>query len=234
MAKYSAIILAAGSGSRMGSKIAKQYLPLEGKPLVYYALRAFADSMVDELILVVASGEIEYCKTQIIDKYHIDKVSHIVEGGRERYDSVYAGLQKVSGDYVLIHDGARAFVDEAIITRAMEAVNQYQACCVGMPVKDTIKIVDDKNYASETPSRDTLWMVQTPQCFATDLIRNAYEKILQRTDVAVTDDSMVVEQMTDVKVKLISGSYDNIKVTTPEDMVLGTAILQQRRDKNES
>lgn len=227
--KFSAIVLAAGSGRRMGTKVAKQYLPLMGKPLMTYALETFAKSGVDEIILVVSAGEVEYCRKNIVEKYRIPKIAHIIEGGRERYDSVYAGLAAVEGDFVLIHDSARAFVTEQIIENAMREVASYPAVVVGMPVKDTIKIVNEKNIVQETPRREQVWTVQTPQCFAVPLIRLAYEKAMRREDKNITDDAMVVEQMTDQPVRLILGSYENIKVTTPEDLVLGESILKNRR-----
>ncbi len=231
MDRYSAIVLAAGAGRRMEQNIPKQYLLLKGKPLVYYALKAFTDSSVDEIILVVAPGEIDYCAREIVEKYHIKKVSHIVEGGSERYHSVYQGLKVVGGDYVLIHDGARAFVTQDIIKRGMDGAKQYKACVTGMPVKDTIKLVDDAGNAMETPPRDRLWMIQTPQCFSYQLVKQAYEALMQLDNITVTDDAMVVETMTSQKVKLIQGSYENIKVTTPEDLLIGESILEQRKNE---
>ena len=231
--RFSAIILAAGSGKRMGAAVAKQYLPLRGKPLMVYSLEAFDKSAVDEIILVVAPGEIPYCQKEIVDKYHIRKVTHIIEGGKERYDSVYAGLSVVSGQYVMIHDSARAFVTDDIIQRSMEEVERYGAIVVGMPVKDTIKIAGEKGFVSDTPDRSKVWSVQTPQCFETNLIKNAYEALMRQERICLTDDAMVAEQMTDVPVKLIEGSYHNIKVTTPEDLVQAEYILQSLEQEDD-
>ena len=136
---FSAVVLAAGSGKRMGTSVAKQYLPLLGKPLMVYALDVFAKSPVDEIILVAAPGEAEYCRRQIVEKYGIEKVARIVEGGQERYDSVYAGLQAVTGTYGLIHDSARAFLTGEIVLRAMDAVIACGAAVVAMPVKSCVK-----------------------------------------------------------------------------------------------
>ena len=224
--KTTAIVLAAGSGKRMNSKVHKQYLLIKDKPVLYYSLKAFEDSQVDEIVLVVGAGEVEYCKKDIVEQYGFQKVCAVVEGGKERYHSVFEGL-KAAGktDYVLIHDGARPFLTQAIIERTISAVCQYQACVVGMPVKDTIKIIDENNCAKETPNRSSVWMVQTPQAFSYELIYDAYERMLAEEDSAITDDAMVVERMTDRKVKLIEGSYQNIKITTPEDLVIAEAYL---------
>ena len=157
MEKIAAIVLAAGAGKRMNSAVHKQYMLLEGKPVLYYALKAFEESEVTEIILVVGAGEEEYCRTEIIEKYGIGKVRAVVQGGRERYHSVYAGLNAAQGaDYVLIHDGARPLVTADIIKRSIECVRTGQSCVVGMPVKDTIKILDDDGFAKETPDRRTL------------------------------------------------------------------------------
>ncbi len=225
--KYTAIVLAGGSGKRMNSKVHKQYLLLDEKPVLYYSLKAFEDSEVDNIVLVVGAGEISYCREEIVEKYGITKVSAIVEGGKERYHSVYEGL-KAAGktDYVLIHDGARPFVNDAIIKRTIEAVEQYEACVVGMPVKDTVKIADTDLFAKETPERKNVWIIQTPQAFSCDLIRNAYAQMLAQEDTTITDDAMVLERMTNRKVKLIEGSYRNIKITTPEDLLVAEAYLR--------
>ena len=224
--KYTAVVLAAGSGKRMNTKVHKQYLLLHGRPVLYYSLKAFERSPVDEIVLVVGKGEVSYCKTEIIEKYAFSKVKTVVEGGRERYHSVFEGLkQTTDADYVLIHDGARPFVDEAIIRRTMLAAEQYNACVTGMPVKDTIKIADEDNYAKETPERKYVWMVQTPQAFSYPLIFGAYREMLQNEDTAITDDAMVLERMRGIKSKLIEGSYRNIKITTPEDLLTAEAYL---------
>jgi len=225
--KTTAIVLAAGSGKRMNSKVHKQYLLLQDKPVLYYSLKAFEDSAVDEIVLVVGAGEVDYCKKEIIEKYNMQKVRAVVEGGKERYHSVYEGLKAAGdSDYVLIHDGARPFVSQSIIERTIGAVCEYKACVVGMPVKDTIKIVDEQTFAKETPNRSLVWMVQTPQAFSYSLIYDAYTRMLKQEDVGITDDAMVVERMTDYKVKLIEGSYQNIKITTPEDLDVAEVYLR--------
>lgn len=225
--KVTAIVLAAGSGKRMHTKVRKQYLLLEEKPILYYSLKAFEDSRVENIILVVGKDEIEYCREEIVKRFGFQKIKAITAGGKERYDSVYEGLKAAGGaDYVLIHDGARPFLTQEIIERTIDAVLKYQACVVGMPVKDTIKLADGEQFAKETPDRSCVWQVQTPQAFAYELLYDAYSRMLGKTEAGITDDAMVVERMTDTKVKLIEGSYRNIKITTPEDLVLAKAFLQ--------
>ena len=158
----------------MHTKTAKQYLLLNGKPLIYYALRQFQDSRVSKIVLVVSAGQEEYCRKEIVERYCFTKVCAIVPGGSERYLSVHAGLLALTGvNYVLIHDGARPCVDRDILERTMDSVAQWQACVVGMPVKDTIKVVDEQLMAQKTPDRRYLWQVQTPQAFSYDLILHA-------------------------------------------------------------
>ena len=225
--KYAAIVLAAGSGKRMNSQVHKQYLIIQDRPVLYYSLKAFEDSAVDEIVLVVGKGEEEFCRREIVDKYGISKVKAIVEGGKERYHSVFEGLKQTSdADYVLIHDGARPFVNQDIIRRCMQEVQKYQACVVGMPVKDTIKIADEEGYAKQTPDRKNVWMIQTPQTFSYALIYEAYEEMLKTEDAAITDDAMVLERTKGKKSKLIEGSYRNIKITTPEDLLIANVYLQ--------
>ena len=225
--KYAAIVLAAGSGKRMNSQVHKQYLIIQDRPVLYYSLKEFEDSAVDEIVLVVGKGEEEFCRREIVDKYGISKVKAIVEGGEERYHSVFEGLKQTSdADYVLIHDGARPFVNQDIIRRCMQEVQKYQACVVGMPVKDTIKIADEEGYAKQTPDRKNVWMIQTPQTFSYALIYEAYEEMLKTEDTAITDDAMVLERIKGKKSKLIEGSYRNIKITTPEDLLIANVYLQ--------
>lgn len=230
--KTVAVVLAAGAGKRMHSDVQKQYLLLQDRPVIYYALKTFQDSFVDEIVLVVGQGEIEYCRKKIVEKYHFSKVRQIVEGGRERYHSVANGLNAVEGEgYVFIHDGARPFLTEEILRRSYEAVKVYHACVVGMPVKDTIKIVDENCFAKMTPNRETVWQVQTPQVFTIALAKEAYENLLikeeelLRQGIRITDDAMVVETLLNHPVKLVEGSYENIKITTPEDLNIARSFL---------
>ena len=225
-----AIVLSAGQGKRMGTSVQKQYIQIEGKPVVYYALEQFQKSeLIDEIILVVGKGQEDFCRTEIIEKYNLYKVKAIVEGGAERYHSVFKGLQHVVHDgYIFIHDGARPFITQDIIKRAYENVCLYQACVVGMPVKDTIKIVDEEQFTKETPNRSFVWQIQTPQVFKTELIKEAYTKLMVSENNQITDDAMVVETMLGRKSKLVKGSYENIKITTPEDLDIARLFLKKR------
>ncbi len=225
--KTGVIILAAGQGKRMRSEVAKQYLLLCARPVLYYSLKAFEEAaVIDFIVLVVGEGEHERVMAEIIMPYGFTKVRAVVTGGEERYISVYNGLQAAESDYVFIHDGARPMVDGDIIRRAYDGVKKNRAVAVGMPVKDTIKIADEEGYIKATPRRETVWAVQTPQVFETELVKSAYEALMEenqrRADgkVPVTDDAMVVEAYGGVRVKLIEGSYANMKITTPEDMAI--------------
>ncbi len=229
MNKFTAIVLAAGSGKRMQQEIPKQYMKLGGVPLMVHCLRTFQESRCTQIVLVVAPGDVEKCRKEIIERYHIDKCIAIVEGGEERYNSVYAGLQAINDGYVLIHDCARAFVTVDTIHRCMSAVALYESCVVGMPTKDTVKLTDDHRKVLDTPARSNVWIVQTPQCFEYNLIRTAYDRVIANADTNITDDAMIVEMATDHEVHMIPGSYTNIKVTTPEDAAFGEAILRSQR-----
>ena len=225
---FAAVVLAAGRGKRMESSVHKQYLLLHEKPVLYYALKAFEESPVQEIVLVVGKGEIEYCQKEIVEKYGFQKISHIIEGGAERYHSVYCGLKAIKGaDYVLIHDGARPFITEEILERGMFGVQETGACVVGMPSKDTVKVADEADFVSETPDRKRVWTVQTPQIFSYDLIKKAHESIRKKDMTAITDDAMVVEQESGVQVRLVEGSYQNIKITTPEDLDVAEVFLKK-------
>ena len=227
--KCTAIVLAAGQGKRMGTTVQKQYLELGEKPVLYYSLRAFEESpLIDEIILVVGDDQETYCREEIVDRYGFAKVITIVQGGAERYHSVWNGLQKVDEGYVFIHDGARPFVNEDIICRAYEDVKACDACVVGMPVKDTIKVSDEDGFVKDTPDRTMLWMIQTPQVFRTSLVKEAYRKLMTQEEIRVTDDAMAVEQMLGHRVKLVMGSYENIKITTPEDLEIAATFLSKK------
>lgn len=226
--EITAIVLAAGQGRRMNSKIQKQFLLLQGKPVLYYSLKSFQQSDVKRIILVTGEHEIEYCRKEIVEQYQLDKVTDIVAGGTERYDSVERGLQCITYGIVLIHDGARPFVTTEMIRKSIEAARNYGACTVGVPVKDTIKVVDENGFGIDTPDRRTLWQIQTPQTFQTALIKEAYTRMRQSETGNITDDTMLVEQYCGHKVKIIEGDYCNFKMTTPEDMILAERILQSR------
>lgn len=227
--KCTAIVLAAGQGKRMHSKIQKQFLMIGGYPVLYYSLRCFQDSpLIQDIILVTGAEDISYCKEEIVEKYGLDKVTRVIAGGKERYDSVYAGLQACRDcTYVFIHDGARPFVTGDILERGFAGVKESGACVIGMPSKDTIKLADSQGFVEGTPDRSRVWNIQTPQIFRYELIRSAHEKLRMESMAGITDDAMVVEQAAGVKVKLVEGSYENIKITTPEDLAVAEAFLKK-------
>lgn len=227
MIRNCAIILAGGKGRRMGEPINKQYLKINQHPILYYTLKAFSQSnSIDEIIVVVAEDEIDYCRKEIIEKYNFLKVKDVVIGGKERQDSVLNGLSAASNcEIVLIHDGARPFVNQSIISDAIIYANLYGATACGVQPKDTIKIKDSLGFSLETPDREMLFCVQTPQAFKYDLILDCHKKIREE-GIKVTDDTTVVERYGN-RVYLYKGSYDNIKVTTPEDLEIGRQILER-------
>ena len=238
--KTAAVVLAAGQGKRMGTETAKQYLLLDGKPVLYYALEAFENSEVDTVVLVTGKDEIEYCKEEIVQRFGFAKIKSVVAGGKERYHSVACGLRalKETGEeygVVMIHDGARPFVSPEMISKLIGETIKKEACVIGTPVKDTIKIAGEDGCCEQTPPRDRVWAVQTPQSFMFEVVYSAYEKLLEKEEelltrgIRVTDDAMVVEQMTDRKVYLVEGDYTNIKLTTPEDLVISEAFLKKRK-----
>lgn len=225
--KNTAIVLAAGQGKRMKSKIQKQFIELKGKPVLYYSLRCFQDSpLIQDIILVTGAESVEYCRQEIVEKYGLTKVSRIVPGGKERYDSVYEGLKACEDtDYVLIHDGARPFITGEILSSGLKNAGETGAAVVGMPSKDTVKIADKEGNVSNTPDRSSVWIVQTPQIFQYSLVYECYKSIREKNVQGITDDAMVVEHESDVKIRLSEGSYKNIKITTPEDLPVAEAFL---------
>lgn len=220
----SAIILAGGRGKRMESKVSKQYIEIKGKPILYYTLKRFIDcNFIDNIILVLPKDEIEYCKNEILKKYSLN-VNNIVVGGMERQDSVYNALESITDtEIVLIHDGARPFVSNEIIKQGIEFAKVYGAAAPGVTPKDTIKIKNKEGFSIETPNRENLVAIQTPQVFNFNMISECHKKI-QQDKIVVTDDTMVAELYGN-KVYLYNGDYTNIKVTTPEDLILAERLV---------
>lgn len=233
MSKFAAIVLSAGTGSRMKSDIPKQYMDLNGKPVIYYSLKAFEENGFSSIVLVCGKDDVEYCKKEIVEKYNLTCVKAVVPGGKERYHSVFEGLKAIKdADYVFIHDGARPMITQDIINRLKEVVVVEKAAVAGMPVKDTIKIVDEEAYVTETPERKYVWQVQTPQCFSFPIIYEAYKNIIQDeeegwTIPVVTDDAMVLSYATDHEIKMVEADYRNIKITTPEDLLIAKVFLSE-------
>lgn len=232
------ILLAAGSGSRMKSGTAKQFMLLEGKPLIWYSLNTVENSpVIDECILVTAKKDIDHMRREIVGKYGFRKVSAIVPGGSERWESVANAVRTLENDgaeegYVFIHDGARPFLTEEILERVFQAVKEHPACVAAVPSKDTVRLADENGFAKSTPDRRGVWIIQTPQAFEAGLLIKAYAELRGRADrlgkenIAVTDDAGVVELFTEQRIRLVEGSYDNIKVTTPGDMKIAEAFLE--------
>ena len=226
----SVIIVAAGSGKRMNMGINKQFIKLNKKEIIAHTIEAFyKNKNIDEIIVCIKKEEEELFKKEIIDKNKFKNIK-IAYGGKERQDSIYNGLRKLSNkcNIVLIHDGARPFVDDRIINESISTAMEKKAVVVGTPVKDTIKIVNDGNIEG-TPSRATLWSAQTPQTFEYDLIIRAYDEAYKNNYYG-TDDSMLVENIGQ-KVTMIMGSYDNIKITSPEDIGIGEQILNSKKNR---
>ena len=232
--RCTAVLLSAGSGSRMKSNVAKQYMMINGKPLIWYALQTIEESeIIDDCVMVTGASDIDFVREEIVEKYGFTKVDRIVAGGAERYLSVANALNFIAegglsvpnkDGFVFIHDGARPFLTEKILRDTYEAVREFHACVAAVPSKDTIKIADEQGFAVQTPDRRRVWNIQTPQVFDTQLITEAYTRLvlelpkLKAQGIAVTDDASVVELFTEQKVKLVEASYENIKITTPEDV----------------
>ena len=224
------LIPAAGTGRRMGGSISKQYLELAGKPILAHTLSLFENHpLIENIYLLVPPDDISYCQQQIIDRYGFSKVRRIVAGGTERQDSVRNGLDALAEDGltqpqqpILIHDGARPLFDCQRLSTLIDIVCQTGACIIGVPVKDTIKDVEN-NKITGSPDRSRLWQAQTPQGFHYQLIREAFDRAADDGFTA-TDDASLVERLGH-PVQILEGDYRNIKVTTPEDILIAAALL---------
>lgn len=229
MDKYIAIIPAAGQGKRMGAGMNKQFLHVAGEPIIVHTLRFFEeDDLCEEVVLVVNKEERE-TMLELVKTFRLQKVQAIVNGGRERQQSVYNGIvyvsEKKKDGIVLIHDGARPFVTKTMVEALVKKVLQSEAATVAVPVKDTIKRVEN-NKVVETLKRESLWAIQTPQAFKLSLIKKAHEQA-EEEGVLGTDDASLVERL-GVSVCITEGDYRNIKLTTPEDLIFAEAIMQER------
>ena len=242
-----AILLAGGTGKRMGSKTAKQYLEINEKPVLWYSLMAIEKSdIIDECILVIRPDDAEYVRDELLSKYFFTKVTRIADAGKERYESVWSALVSLKNinwmalgidkqeellsdenlskdlptDYVFIHDGARPFLTEEILKRNYEKVLECGACVTAVKSKDTVKIVDEEGEVISTPDRKSVWSIQTPQTFKADLIFESYRRAMYDEREDLTDDAMTVEISGLSKVSVVEGDYGNIKITTPEDLTI--------------
>ena len=292
--RVTAILLAAGRGTRMGSGIRKQFMELAGRPVLSWSLNVLALSpIVTEIVLVIPAGgganksaeeEQEHIRRLFIDplpEAAAAKVRALVPGGAERYNSVYNGLEAIQWpcDYVFIHDGARPLITEEMLEKLFRAVQEYKAVVAASPSKDTVKITDDSGFVQSTPDRSRVWNIQTPQCFEYELVKSSYEKIIgaasnaapaaaetdsakttelnragadaasdtapaaafadfagaghqnSQTPLKITDDAMVVEYASDIKVRPVDTGYQNIKITTPEDLLVAEVFLRKRTER---
>lgn len=227
MVRAAAIVPAAGSGTRMGMKTKKQYLALDGIPLLGYALKTMeACPAVQDIVIVACPGEEDYCRTAVVEKLGLNKVSAIVPGGKERQDSVYNGLLALSPEFdiVVVHDGVRPLFSLDILASVISAAETYGAATCAVPAKDTVKLAGEDNFVTRTLPRDRTWLVQTPQAFSYELIVEAHRRA-RSDNLLATDDTALVESIGG-RVKIVMGSYDNIKITTPEDLNVALAIIR--------
>lgn len=228
MDDVAAVIVAAGTGSRFGGPVNKPYLSLNGRPVLVWVLDVFENlGFIQEIVVVVRPEELERCQA-LVSKYCFQKVKRIAPGGIRRQDSVYRGLQNLSekAELVAVHDGARPLLTPALLERTVMGAQNYGAAVAAVPLKDTVKISDQEDFVQSTPDRSRLWAVQTPQVFRRQILQTAYSKALKK-GLNATDDAFLVEQA-GFKVKLITGDYDNLKITTPEDMLIAEEILKRR------
>ena len=224
-----AVIVAAGKGRRMGTEVSKQFLPLCGKEILAHSVEKFEKAeKIRDIVLVTGEDSLQDVR-EMAQEYGWKKIVSVVAGGKERQDSVWNGLQAVSDDtdIVLIHDGVRPFVTEDILNHSIETAVEMGSCVAGVPAKDTIKVCNGENIAVATPDRSTLWQIQTPQTFQKDLIMQAYQKAKAEGFVG-TDDASLAEY-SGCPVKVIMGSYRNIKITTKEDLLIGEAFLKEEQ-----
>jgi len=221
----SAIVVAAGKGKRFNSRASKAVFNLNSKPLVFYALNILNRSpQINEIIVVANKRNINRISSDVC-KYKFRKVNSIILGGKERQDSVSNGLKEISekADLVLIHDAARPFINNVLVSQVINAAKKNKAAILGVKIKATIKESDSSLKVKRTLDRNRLWEIQTPQVFNRDIILKAYKKF---SNHKVTDDSMLVERL-GVGVKIVPGSYSNIKITTPEDIALAKMIIKK-------
>ncbi len=230
MSISTAVIVAAGKGRRMGTEISKQFLPLCGKEILAHTVEKFEKAACIRDIILVTGGDALQDVRQMVQEYGWKKIISVTEGGKERQDSVFLGLQQVPQDteIVLIHDGVRPFVTEEILERSIAAAKETGGCVAGVPAKDTIKVCDAEGFAIATPDRSTLRQIQTPQTFRRKEILAAYEKA-KADGFLGTDDASVAEH-SGFPVRVIMGSYSNIKITTKEDLLIGAAFLKEETE----
>lgn len=226
--KVFAIIPAAGSGTRIGGEIKKQFLPIKGKPIIAYTLQQFEHCPdVDEVALAVPESAMVEMES-IIARYRLHKVSKVVMGGAKRQDSVFNVLRKLTlkdSDIILVHDAVRPFIETKRISHLIKMCKEYNAAVLAVQPKDTIRRSTSGGFFDQTLDRTALWMIQTPQAFRSKILVKAFEKA-KKDKFYSTDEAALVERL-GIKVRIVEGSYDNIKITTPEDLELGMLILNR-------
>jgi 2-C-methyl-D-erythritol 4-phosphate cytidylyltransferase len=228
--RTAAIVPAAGSGNRMGRELSKQYLSLGGTPLLVHALNVFERCpLVDALIVVVPPPDVDSVRTELLPPWNLKKLAGIIPGGKERQDSVRAGIEALDREtgLVVIHDAVRPFITVGLIENCIRAAAEEGAATVGVPVKDTVKEVAADGRVMRTCDRNLLWLTQTPQAFRRDIIENAHRAAV-RDGYRGTDDTSLVERL-GIAVRMILGDYGNIKITTPEDLVIAEALVAKRQ-----
>lgn len=231
--KTVALIPSAGQGTRMKADQAKQYLQIMGKPIIYWTLKVFEETeIIDEVILIVPKSDISFCRNDVVAQYGFAKVAQVVAGGRRRQDSVYNGLKAIKGfcDVVCVHDGARPLIDPVTITKAVNTAAHFGAACVAVKVKDTIKQITDDGFIQYTPNRRYLYAAQTPQAFEYNLLQDAMVNA-EKENIDATDDSSLVERLGG-RVVIVEGSYTNLKITTPSDLLLAAELIKDRLVSN--
>ena len=228
--QVTAIIPAAGSGTRMGLKKAKQFMDLCGKPILAVTLSHFQEcNLVDRIVVAVSQDDVDYCLREIVERYNLSKVFKVIVGGKRRQDSVRRGIEAVSDScrLVLIHDGVRPLVTNGLIERVIKAANDFRAVITGLPVKETVKEADSKGRVLRSIDRGHLWLIQTPQIFRWEDIHLAHQKAIRHGWEEATDDAFLIEKM-GIPVKMIEGEEDNIKVTTPQDLDMARFLISKK------
>lgn len=235
MAKIYAVVPAAGSGSRMmagedGVQIKKQFIKLKGKEILAYTLDVLESvSSINGIVLVASKDDIDLCN-ELVKQYGYKKVLDVVKGGSRRQNSVLAGLSAVpkDADMVVIHDGARPFVTPEEVEATIRTAERVGGAVLAVPVTDTIKVVGPRSIIEETPPRSGLYSAQTPQTFKYPDILEGYRHAVVFGDMSCTDDSEVMEKYMDIRIEIVQGSYENIKITTPKDLLTAEKILEKR------
>jgi len=230
-AQVTAVIPAAGSGIRMDSRKAKQFLNLGGKPLLAITLGHFQECrLVDRIIVVVSRQDVDYCLQEVVDTYALSKVFTVISGGKRRQDSVRNGIEAVAHDcrWVLIHDGVRPFVTTDLIQKVITTAHRFRAVTTGLPITESVKQVDGQGWILRSIDRRDLWLIQTPQIFRREDIHLAHQEALKQGWKEATDDAFLIEKM-GIPVKIIEGKESNIKVTTPHDLQLARFLISNKR-----